>query len=1611
MEGGDLRMSSVDQRVVEMKFDRNDFSKGVQGTLDELALLKQNLKLEGASQGLSEAANGMSQLGENTSGISGKFSALGAVAFGALASIGAKAVAVGQQLISSLTVDPISSGLQEYETNLNAVQTILANTQVSGAGLPEVNAALNDLNHYSDLTIYNFSEMAKNIGTFTAAGVGLDQATNSIKGIANLAALSGSNSEQASTAMYQLSQAISSGKVSLQDWNSVVNAGMGGTVFQRALAQTAVSMGTLNDSAVRLEGPMQNVTIAGQSFRESLDATNGPAWLTSDVLTNTLSQFTGDLTDAQLAAQGFSAEQVAAIQQTAQTAFHAATEVKTLSGVLDVAKEAAGSGWSQTWQIIFGDFDEAKSTFTDLSNTITGMINSSAQSRNAMLQDWKDLGGRTVLIDGLKAAFAALGGVIAPIKEAFRDIFPATTGKELYNATVKFRDFMQSLKPSAETVDRIKRTFEGLFAVLHIGWTIIKSVVGFIFDMFGSISSGSGGILKVTANMGDFLVKIDNFLNKGQYVQRFFDWLHDALMRIIDPIKNAGGSLGGMFGGLEGSAAGAHKVLDSLRQMLDHIHTIGDQAGSAWDKFVQIMHVIWDKVQPILEKVKEGIGNFVSWIADAFSHISFGDILGAAGVGGLVGLVLVLKKGISSIKDMFSHPQGPGLFDSVKESLEQLTGTLKSMQTMLKAATLLEIAAAIALLTVAVSVLSKIDPAALGIATAAIATMLVQLTGTMVIMDKAMKRAKAMKMDQIALGMILVATAVDILASAVKKMAGLSWNDLAKGISATVVLLAALAGTVRLMGTNNKRMISTGIGLTLIASAVRILVTAVKEFSDMNWGDLAKGLTGVVVVLGALALYSRFSGSTGVFSGVGVVLIATGIRILVSAIQDFSKMSWVELAKGMSAMSVGLAAIAAALKLIPASSLLRAAGVIVVAASLSLIADAIKDISKLSWNEIAKGIAGIAVALAAIAAALKLLPAKSLLTGIAILEVAASLGMIADAIHELGENSWNEIAKGLTALAVALVAIGAALKLLPAKSVITGSAIFIVAEALGPIADALDQMAKNSWGEVARGLVELAGALVIIGAALFLLPPSSILSAAAILIAAQALSTIGDALKDMSKMSWGEIAKSLVELAGALLIIGIALAAMSADILGAATLVIVAGALSILADVLVKLGAMSWSDIGAAIAQLALLFVVLAIGGALSPLILLLGGALMVLAGAIALAGAGVSALGNGFNAFADAMDKLSKIDSAGLDRITDALKALIGLLPVLATSVADSITNFITEFANRTPEMAAAVGTAVVATAQEVAKDMPQVVNAFVQGLTDTLNAMANKVPDFIKAGADLIVNTLTGIANNMGRVISSGVDVIVAFLKGIGDNAKRVSDAGFQMIIDVMNGIADSIRQHAQQMRDAAANIGDAILDGIFGGVNNSKKRGSIMDSIKGLATGALNSFKNMLGIKSPSTEFAEAGRFVVEGFALGLDQYGSTATSAAKSLGGDVLSTMGKTISGLGNLISDHMDEINPVVAPVLDLSNIQRDSSMIGQILQTTPINLDNAYSQARVASSGQLENQAVLADLAEAAARESISFTQNNYSPKALSAVELYRQTNNQLSVMKGVLSK
>lgn len=471
----------VDQRVVEMRFDNQQFEQNVKTTMSTLDRLKAALNFKGSVQGLdavNNAAknNSVGLIGQAAEAVSVKFSAMEVVAMTALSNITNSAVNAGKNIVNALTLEPVMTGFQEYETQINAVQTILANTSMNGTTLEQVTAALDELNLYADKTIYNFTEMARNIGTFTAAGVELDPAVEAIKGIANLAALSGSNAQQASTAMYQLSQALAAGRVSLMDWNSVVNAGMGGKVFQNALMDTAEAMGIVVDRSI--------------SFRESISSTGGKqSWLTSEVLLNTLRQFTGDLTDAELAQMGFNKAQIESIQTLAQTANDAATRVKTATQLFDTLKESVQSGWTQTWELIFGDFEEAREFFTGVSDLLSGFFQQSSDARNAFVE-----------------------AVMASPWDNF--------SKKLQEAGVDIEDFQKkawdAAKASGKVTDELMENAGSFEATLQNGWLTSDIIVQVLREYAGATAEVTASTDEMNKKLEEFQ-KVVNDVWQGDY--------------------------------------------------------------------------------------------------------------------------------------------------------------------------------------------------------------------------------------------------------------------------------------------------------------------------------------------------------------------------------------------------------------------------------------------------------------------------------------------------------------------------------------------------------------------------------------------------------------------------------------------------------------------------------------------------------------------------------------------------------------------------------------------------------------------------------------------------------------------------------------------------------------------------------------------------------------------------------------------------------------------------------------------------------------------------------------------------------------------------------------
>ena len=1240
---------TVDERIVEMRFDNKQFEKNVQTSMSSIEKLEKSLNLKGASRGLEDvnaaAKNcNMTPLSNAVETVKVRFSALEVMAVTALANITNSALNAGKNIVSALTIDPIKTGFQEYETQINAVQTILANTQSKGTTIDQVNAALDELNKYADQTIYNFTEMTRNIGAFTAAGVDLDKSVTSIKGIANLAAASGSNAQQVSTAMYQLSQAISAGKVSLQDWNSVVNAGMGGQLFQDALKRTAEHFGVNMDAMIEKYG----------SFRESL--TKGK-WLTTEVLTETLTQLSGAYSEADLIAQGYTEEQAKEIAEMAKTALDAATKVKTFTQLWDTLKESVQSGWTQSWEIIIGDFEEAKELLTEVSNSLGNMVNASAEARNKMLQDWKELGGRTALIEAIRNAFEGVLNIVKPVKEAFREVFPPVTGERLYNLTVGLQKLTEKFKIGEETANNLKRTFKGVFALFDIGSQGVGALVGGFADLIGYVAPAGNGILRFTAGIGDFIVGIDEAIKSSDAFNKAIEGIGNFLKPIADGVKIFVKTVADAFSEFANvDTSGLDNFAEKVQVRFEPFAKLGELVKKAFEGIIGIV----EKAAPVLSKlgsiVANAFGNLGEAILTAFDTASFDPILDLINTGLFSAILIGVKKFINSLSEITEN--GGGILGSFKDILDGVKGSLEAWQSSLKAGTLLKIAGAMAILTAAIIALSLVDSEKLNSSLGALSVLFVELLGSMAIFEKIMNGVAIKGMGQLTIAMIGMSTAVLILAGAVQKLSGLDWDELLKGLVGVAGLSAILVISATALSKTSKGLIKGSVGLVVFASAIRVLVGAVEDLGALDVGSLAKGLIGVGVLCTELALFLKATDldGMGILKGTGLVLLAASINILAGAVGAFGTLDTSSLLKGLSAVAVVLTELAV--------------------------------FTKVTAN--AKHVISTA-------AAMTILGAAMLVFG--------------EAVEKMGNLSWGEIGRGLTTMAGSLAAVTVAMNFLPKG-----------------------MMSK------ATGMVEVGAALLIIGAA----------------------------VRNMGGMSWEEIAKGLVTLAGSMTILVVALNAMKGALTGAAAVLTVSAALAVFTPVLRALGNMSWESIAKGLVALAGSFTVLGVAGvALGPLT----PAILGLSGAIAVLGVGCLAAGAGVLAFSTGLSALAVSGAAGAASLVVAVSSILSLIPLLFKAIGEGILSLAVVIANGGPALAEAFTVLVLAAVDALVTAVPAVVDGLFVLLDSVLSALVEHTPVIVEQIFDILIGIIQAITTKLPELIKAGVELLMAFFDGVID------------------------------------------------------------------------------------------------------------------------------------------------------------------------------------------------------------------------------------------------
>ena len=1136
----------VDSRVVQMRFENGQFESGVRTSMGTIEKLKQALNFNGVGKGFSNISSAakscnLNPLGSAVESVGLKFSALQVMATTALANITNSAVNAGKRIVSAITIDPIKSGFQEYETQINAIQTVLANTESKGTTLGDVNSALDELNKYADKTIYNFTEMTRNIGTFTAAGVDLETSVSSIKGIANLAAVSGSTSQQASTAMYQLSQALASGTVKLMDWNSVVNAGMGGEVFQTALKRTAANMGVNVDAMIEKYG----------SFRETL--TQGE-WLTADVLTETLSQLAGAYSEADLLAKGYTQEQTDQILKLAKTGEDAATKVKTFTQLIDTTKEALQSGWTQTWENIVGDFESAKSLWSDVGDLLSETIGASADRRNAfigeaMKSNWdrliesvneagietadfeqqvrasaesigyegdkidqlvshygslgeafkagaisslalkkamkeltttsvdlslitgelkkgdtgddvrqaqkalkslgydigtfgegldgldgklgkvtesaiqafqesqglkvtgivdeatlaaldkanaktttltgnideyisgiKELGGQDLLHDALKNVLTAVLDVTNTIGEAWRNIFDFKP-EGLYNAIKSFNEFSQSLEMSETTADNLRRTFEGVFAILDIVATLTGSTLKYAFEGLSAILSVFDlDILGFTGNIGDAIVALRDWIDAhdvvgmaiekagqaiGFAIKTVSGWIEE--IRQIPEVQAAlakfGESIAGVFDNIKGrfSDFGANvsafiervKAMDSIS--LDDIKNVfTDLKENVLKPFFNFdfdFSGIKDSLSTLKDKLTsnlEGLGEVFDWVKEKGAQLVefFKGALPAA-IAVAIGAMTAI--GVFKLGGVLENLMSPLEFlDDLGDSIEKFADAAKIRAI---GDSIQSIGTAILMVAGAVALLANIEnQGAVWSAVGAIAVLMAAMAGFAFLISK-IPLHDAAKLMGLSVSVLALAAGLAVLVLAIKMLEEMDVNLALKNggiLLGLVVLMGAIAAALNTFGAG----VSKGAaGLLLVALALAAFVLVLKGMANVELDTILNALPTFLLIMGgvvALLMATSTAGKYAIGAGVAILAISLAIQLMVSAFKRLGEMNPEEVINalpGFIAIIAGISALIIATALAGQHAMKAGAAILMVSGALLLIVTAIKQMS------------------------------------------------------------------------------------------------------------------------------------------------------------------------------------------------------------------------------------------------------------------------------------------------------------------------------------------------------------------------------------------------------------------------------------------------------------------------------------------------------------------------------------------------------------------------------------------------------------------------------------------------------------------------------------------
>lgn len=994
---------NVEDKIVKLSMDNKDLvskakeSSSIFTKLTSLFKKSDTMSMDKSTNSLSKfnaeaKRTNLDTLKDATAQAGEKLTAMGVIGATALMNITNRAVDAGLALTKSLTLDGIMDGFQEYELKMGSIQTILANTARHGTTLKEVSANLDELNTYADKTIYNFGDMTRNIGLFTNAGIKIEDATAMIKGFSNEAATSGTNAQQASGAAYQLSQALSAGTIRLMDWRSLQNVGMGNKNMQEGLIEIAQAMGKFTDETTTAEA-------ASKDFNSSLE----DKWLTADVMENYLkiqAEGNENVNRSMMKQLGLSDQQIEKFIKQQRTAEEAATKVRTFSQLIDTAKEAIGSGWTETFEMIIGDFDTATELWTGVNNVLDDIIANSSKARNDLVKGVIDLGGRQFMIEALTNVFKSLFAVVGAVRNAFLNVFPPASAVSITNMIQRFRNLTEAMIPSEATVQKLTTIFQGLFSIISIGIKFVKMIANAFLDM---IPKGLGGdLMDLLVHISELIIKFDQTLTPTNAFSKALEAISSVIRNtigfIVDMVKGVG-NLGGILG------------------------SIGGKIGSVF----------------------KGLGSMIS---GSLGEVKFTDVINTAGVGGILVLVKKLKdsfKGFDKLTDSFT-----GIFDAVKDGISNLGGITDALDNMTKViniGSIVAIAGAVLMIATSFRMIANLPAQDIF---KSLETLGLALAGLGIAMA-AISKINVSSGFKTAVVVTAIANSLLIMSVAVKVMSSIDPEGMATALVGLAGSMATMVLAMKALSRLDGNMMGTAVALGILAGGLLVISGAMKVFASISWEGIAKGLVSMGAVLTALGLFSKAvqKSKLSMATATSVVLISGAMVIMAGAIAALGYMDTDAVIQGGVAIGAILAALSIFTKIVSGSQLMSAAvGLTVLSGGLIVMSGAIRILGGMAWQDMAQGLIGLAGGLTVMVVALKF--ASGSVGGAIALSIAAgAIALFAPAVMMLGQLSLGQVAVGLIAIAgtFAIVA-GAAMLLGPASLALIPFALAIAAVSL-----------------------------------------------------------------------------------------------------------------------------------------------------------------------------------------------------------------------------------------------------------------------------------------------------------------------------------------------------------------------------------------------------------------------------------------------------------------------------------------------------------------------------------------------------------------------------------